>query len=75
MDYALTPHGEKLKPVLEAMCGWGQEHIQRHGLESPAARRSSDGPVYVWPDPASAASPADGTRSARRFVDRGRSNP
>ncbi len=47
VDYALTPHGQKLKPVLEAMCGWGQEHIRRRGLEVP-------GTVYAWPDPASA---------------------
>ena len=47
VDYALTPHGEKLKPVLEAMCGWGQEHIRQYNLEA------SDTEVYVWPDPAS----------------------
>ena len=47
VEYALTAHGEKLKPVLEAMCGWGQAHLQRNGLEAP-------NPVYVWPDPAAA---------------------
>ena len=48
VEYALTPHGQALRPVLEAMCGWGQEHIRQNNLEAP-------NPVYVWPDPASAA--------------------
>ena len=48
VEYALTPHGQALRPVLEAMCGWGQEHIRQNKLEAP-------NPVYVWPDPASAA--------------------
>ena len=46
VDYALTPHGQALRPVLEAMCDWGQKHIQQNGLEAPH-------PVYVWPDPLS----------------------
>jgi DNA-binding HxlR family transcriptional regulator len=46
VEYALTPHGEKLKPVLEAMCGWGQEHIRQF-------KRKALNPVYIWPDPAS----------------------
>lgn len=48
VEYALTPHGQALRPVLEAMCGWGREHIRQNALEAP-------NPVYVWPDPASAA--------------------
>ena len=47
VEYSLTAHGQDLKPVLEAMCGWGQEHTRRNNLESP-------NPVYVWPDPAAA---------------------
>lgn len=47
VEYTLTPHGQRLAPVLAAMCEWGQTHIQRHGLEAPD-------PIYVWPDPASA---------------------
>ena len=35
VEYALTLHGQKLKPVLEAMCGWGQEHIRQNKLEAP----------------------------------------
>lgn len=52
VDYSLTPHGQKLKPVLEAMCEWGQAHIRLHGLEAPASHSGGTGPVYVWPDPA-----------------------
>ena len=48
VDYGLTEHGRSLRPVLEAMCGWGQEHIRLRGLEAP------ESPAYVWPDPASA---------------------
>lgn len=57
VDYALTPHGRKLKPVLEAMCGWGQEHIRLHGLEAPVPQHVGlDGaPAYHWPDPTAAA--------------------
>lgn len=56
VDYALTPHGRNLRPVLEAMCGWGQEHIRLHALETPDPQHvGSDGsPLYVWPDPAAA---------------------
>jgi hypothetical protein len=31
---------------LEAMCGWGQQHIRQY-------KRAAPNPVYVWPDPAS----------------------
>ena len=48
VEYALTPHGEKLVPVLETMCGWGQEHLRHH------KRKVSDTEVYVWPDPVAA---------------------
>ncbi len=56
VDYALTSHGEKLKPVLEAMCAWGHEHIRLHGLEAPAPEHANAAPIpaYVWPDPAAA---------------------
>ena len=57
VDYALTPHGRKLKPVLEAMCEWGQEHIRLHSLEVSVPQQvGPDGaPAYFWPDPAVAA--------------------
>ena len=48
VEYALTPHGQNLRPVLEAMCGWGQDHIRQQKMDAPD-------PVYVWSDPASAA--------------------
>ncbi len=28
VEYSLTPAGEELKPVLGAMCEWGQVHVQ-----------------------------------------------
>ena len=48
VEYTLTSHGQNLRPVLEAMCDWGQQHIRQNHLEAP-------NPIYVWPDPASAA--------------------
>lgn len=26
VEYSLTPHGQTLRPVLKAMCEWGNEH-------------------------------------------------
>lgn len=51
VEYMLTPHGQALRPVLEAMCEWGQEHIRQNKLEQN--KLEAPNPVYLWPDPAS----------------------
>src|SRR5690349_3386469 len=40
VEYSLTPRGETLKPVVNAMCRWG---LQEGGAEPPAACRSKKG--------------------------------
>ncbi|AEG61011.1 winged helix-turn-helix transcriptional regulator [Desulforamulus ruminis] len=32
VEYSLTPWGEKLKPVLSAMCQWGNQYLKGQGL-------------------------------------------
>jgi DNA-binding HxlR family transcriptional regulator len=29
VEYALTPYGQSLRPILEAMAAWGYQHTQR----------------------------------------------
>jgi DNA-binding HxlR family transcriptional regulator len=29
VEYAFTAYGETIKPVIEVMCEWGQEHLSR----------------------------------------------
>jgi DNA-binding HxlR family transcriptional regulator len=29
VEYAFTPYGETLKPVIEILCAWGQQHLER----------------------------------------------
>lgn len=37
VEYAVTPHGETLYPILDAMCDWGYDNIgQRYELLHPA---------------------------------------
>lgn len=36
VDYALTPYGNTLAPVLEAMGMWGQAHLRKEGKDVPA---------------------------------------
>lgn len=37
VQYALTAYGRSLGPVIDALCGWGAEHLQR-----PAAGQQAD---------------------------------
>ena len=37
VDYALTPYGDTLGPVLDAMGVWGQQHLRPNGRDVPAA--------------------------------------
>ncbi|MZQ84142.1 MarR family transcriptional regulator [Paenibacillus sp. 5J-6] len=30
--YSLTPYGWSFKPILDAMCAWGEQHIQQNEL-------------------------------------------
>jgi DNA-binding HxlR family transcriptional regulator len=32
VEYALTRHGESLRPILELMSSWGKKHSARHGV-------------------------------------------
>jgi DNA-binding HxlR family transcriptional regulator len=29
VEYAFTSYGETLKPVIEVLCAWGQQHLER----------------------------------------------
>ncbi len=33
VEYRLTPTGESLKPILEAMYSWGSDYLRAHGHE------------------------------------------
>ena len=35
VDYALTPYGDTLGPVLDAMGAWGQQHLRPNGRDVP----------------------------------------
>lgn len=35
VEYRLTPVGETLKPVLDAMHAWGEQHVSRHAQAGP----------------------------------------
>jgi DNA-binding HxlR family transcriptional regulator len=34
VEYAFTPYGETLKPVIETLCAWGQSHLERIQAQS-----------------------------------------
>ena len=36
VEYSLTPYGQTLAPVMAAICGWGQGHLQRREDTGPA---------------------------------------
>jgi DNA-binding HxlR family transcriptional regulator len=44
VEYALTAHGNTLRPILKLMCDWGEEHRARYGDRSkrsqPAPQRA-----------------------------------
>jgi DNA-binding HxlR family transcriptional regulator len=29
VEYSLTPHGRTLRPILKALCQWGQAHLEQ----------------------------------------------
>lgn len=35
VDYALTPYGETLGPMLDAMGAWGKAHLREQGKDVP----------------------------------------
>ncbi len=35
VEYSLSPEGEKLIPVLEALCGWGTAYAASRGIAGP----------------------------------------
>lgn len=37
--YSLTPFGESVVPVLDAMCRWGQEYLDGEGVSPPCGKR------------------------------------
>ncbi len=39
VEYTLTAHGNTLRPILELMCDWGEEHRARYG--DPTKQSSS----------------------------------
>ncbi len=35
VEYAVTPLGATLAPIIEAMCSWGQDYLATRGLKPP----------------------------------------
>lgn len=35
VEYQLTPFGETILPVLEAMCSWGSDYLNKSGSKAP----------------------------------------
>ncbi|RSZ59706.1 winged helix-turn-helix transcriptional regulator [Massilia atriviolacea] len=35
VEYAVTPLGATLTPIIEAMCNWGQDYLSAHGMDRP----------------------------------------
>jgi DNA-binding HxlR family transcriptional regulator len=35
VEYAFTQYGETLKPVIETLCEWGQQHLERSHTGQP----------------------------------------
>ena len=38
VEYQLTPFGETILPVLEAMCSWGSDYLNKSGSKAPLFR-------------------------------------
>ena len=36
VEYSLTKHGETLRPILQLMSAWGEQHRVRYGPKKPA---------------------------------------
>jgi DNA-binding HxlR family transcriptional regulator len=39
VEYAFTEYGLSLKPVLQALCNWGENHLNRTSLQDDKANR------------------------------------
>jgi len=39
--YAMSPHGESVKPLIEAVRAWGRAHLRRHSAAAPRRRRAA----------------------------------
>lgn len=60
VHYSISPYGMTLAPVLESLCAWGRNHMQRKASQRPRTRAAA--PIR----PASPPSSAGTTRSSRR---------
>lgn len=60
VHYSISPYGMTLAPVLESLCAWGRNHMQRKISHRPRARAAA--PIR----PASPPSSAGTTRNSRR---------
>jgi DNA-binding HxlR family transcriptional regulator len=38
-EYRVTPYGRTVRPVLDALCGWGEAHAKRPDTQAALARR------------------------------------
>jgi DNA-binding HxlR family transcriptional regulator len=43
VDYSITEQGERVRPVLMELLGWGMQYLTRDGAPSPAATAESRG--------------------------------
>jgi DNA-binding HxlR family transcriptional regulator len=46
VEYAITPYGKTLQPVLKSMCAWGEKHQER-SFATTTNRSLSKNPVQV----------------------------